>query len=173
VFSGNVKFQGGLSLRPMNSSDSVFIESLYRSTRDDLRMIDAEDDFIEELIGMQHSAQTQGYGDMFPNAMYFVAEYHSERIGRVVLDFGQNEVRVVDIALIPAARGKGYGSQVLQAVQLVAGKVMAPVTLSVRSDHVLAKQLYARLGFVVEEQQMPFERMIWYPQASGNYGLSK
>lgn len=173
MVSGSMKFQDGLSLRPMATSDKAFIESLYRSTRDDLRLIDAEDDFIEGLIEMQQYAQTQGYGDMFPNAMYFVAEYHSERIGRVVLDFGQNEIRVIDIALIPAARGKGYGGQILQAVQLTAAKVMAPVALTVRADHMLAKRLYSRLGFTVEEAQIPYERMIWYPSSSGQYGMIK
>jgi GNAT superfamily N-acetyltransferase len=136
-------------------------------------MLDAEEDFIDELIDAQRRAQTEGYGDMFPNAMYFVAEHHNERIGRVVLDFGHNEVRVVDIALIPAARGKGFGGQILQSVQLVAGKVMAPVALTVRFDHLRAKQLYARLGFVVEEAQIPYERMVWYPPASGIYGAVK
>ncbi|MBZ0091998.1 MAG: GNAT family N-acetyltransferase [Sulfuricellaceae bacterium] len=157
----------------MSATDNAFIESLYRSTRDDLRMLDAEEDFIEEFIDLQRRAQTEGYGDMFPNAMYFVVEYHGERIGRVVLDFGQNEIRVMDIALIPAARGKGYGGQVLQAVQAVAGKVMTPVSLTVRFDHPRAKQLYARLGFAVEEAQIPFERMIWYPSASGIYNTAK
>lgn len=173
MLSGSMTFQGGLSLRPMGTSDKTFVESLYRSTRDDLRLIDAEDDFVEGLIEMQQQAQTQGYGDMFPNAMYFVAEYHNERIGRVVLDFGQNEIRLVDIALVPAARGKGYGSQILHAVQLAAGKVMAPVVLTVRADYLPAKQLYARLGFVVEEAQIPYERMVWYPPASGNFGSIK
>ncbi len=163
MMSGCLKLPAGLNLRPMNASDNAFIESLYRSTRDDLRMLDAEEDFIEEFIDQQRRAQTQGYGDMFPNALYFIVEYHSERIGRVVLDFGQNEIRVMDIALIPVARGKGYGGQVLQAVQAVAGKVMTPVTLSVRFDHLRAKLLYARLGFVLEEAQIPFERMVWYP----------
>lgn len=167
MLAGNLDFQGALSLRPMNASDNAFIETLYRSTRDDLRMLDAEDDFIEEFISFQRRAQTEGYGDMFPNAMYFVAEYHHERIGRVVLDFGQNEIRVVDIALIPAARGKGFGGQILQAVQMTAGKVMAPVTLTVRFDHLRAKQLYERLGFTVEEAQIPYERMVWYPPAPG------
>lgn len=171
--SGSMKLQGALSLRPMMASDKAFIESLYRSTRDDLRLLDAEEDFIDEFIESQRRAQTQGYGDMFPNAMYFVAEHHNERIGRVVLDFGHSEVRVVDIALIPAARGKGFGGQILHSVQLVASKVMAPVTLTVRFDHLLAKQLYARLGFVVEAMQIPYERMVWYPPASGIYGTVK
>ena len=173
MLSGSLKFQGGLSLRPMGTSDNAFVESLYRSTRDDLRMLDAEEEFIEEFIDFQQHAQTEGYGDMFPNAMYFIAEHHNERIGRVVLDFGQTEIRVVDIALIPAVRGKGYGGQVLQAVQIAAGKLMAPVTLSVRFDNLHAKQLYARLGFVVEDAQIPYERMVWYPPASGIYGAVK
>ncbi|MHB9119629.1 MAG: GNAT family N-acetyltransferase [Burkholderiales bacterium] len=173
MFSGDLKLPAGLHLRPMSAADNAFIESLYRSTRDDLRMLDAEEDFIEEFIDLQRRAQTEGYGNMFPNAMYFVVEYHGERIGRVVLDFGQNEIRVMDIALIPAARGKGYGGQVLQAVQAVAGKVMTPVSLTVRFDHLRAKQLYARLGFAVEEAQIPFERMTWYPSASGIYNTAK
>jgi GNAT superfamily N-acetyltransferase len=168
-----MNYQGGLSLRPMNASDQAFVESLYRSTRDDLRMLDAEEDFIEEFIEFQRHAQTRGYGEMFPNAMYFVAEYHHERIGRVVLDFGQNEIRVVDIALIPAARGKGYGGQMIQTVQMAAGKVMAPLVLTVRFDHQRAKQLYTRLGFVAEEAQVPYQRMVWYPPASGIYGAVK
>lgn len=167
---GSVKFLSGLSLRPMSAADNVFNEGLYRTTRDDLRLLDAEEDFIESLIDAQRQAQTQGYGDMFPNAMYFVVEHHNERIGRVVLDFGQNEIRVVDIALIPAARGKGYGSEILQAVQRVAGKVMAPVVLSVRFDHLPAKQLYGGLGFVVEEAQIPYEHMVWYPPVPGRHG---
>lgn len=171
MLSGNIKLPNGLSLRAMRSSDSIFMESLYRTTRDDLRMLDAEEDFIDEFIDLQRRAQTQGYGDMFPNAMYFVVEYHSERIGRVVLDFGQNEIRVVDIAMIPAARGKGYGGQVLQVVQMAAGKVMAPVALTVRFDHLRAKQLYARLGFAVEEAQIPYERMVWYPASVGIFSM--
>jgi GNAT superfamily N-acetyltransferase len=160
-------------MRPASTSDNAFTESLYRSSRDDLRLIDAEDEFIENLIGLQQHAQTEGYGDVFPNAMYFIVEYHSERIGRVVLDFGSNEIRVVDIVLIPVACGKGYGSQVLQMIQAAAAKLMAPVTLTVRIDLLPVKQLYLRLGFVVEEAHIPFERMVWYPPAVGIYSTAK
>lgn len=170
MLQGNMQFDSGLSLRPMVASDNAFIENLYRSTRDDLRLLDADEEFVDELIDSQRHAQTQGYGEMFPNAMYFVAEHHAERIGRVVLDFGHNEVRVVDIALIPAARGKGFAGQILRSVQKVASKVMAPVALTVRFDHVQAKQLYARLGFVVDAVQIPYERMVWYPPTPGAAG---
>lgn len=166
MLAGGIQMPGGLSLRPTRASDNAFLESLHRHAREDLRGIDAEDDFIEALIDMQFRAQTTGYGDKFPNAMYFIVENQGECIGRLVLDFGDNEVRVVDLAFIPAARGKGYGGKTLQAVQLVAGKVMAPVTLIVHCHNLPAKQLYLGLGFAVDAVQLPFERMVWYPSLS-------
>ena len=74
-----------LGMRPARPSDSGFIESLYRSTREDLRLVDAEDDFIEALITMQQQAQTVGYGNLFPNAMTFIVEKQGEPIGRVMV----------------------------------------------------------------------------------------
>ncbi len=163
MLPGNIQMPGGLSLRPTRASDNGFLESLHSATRDDLRLVDAENDFIEDLIDMQFRAKTEGYGDMFPNAMYFIIENQGESIGRVVLDFGHNEIRVIDLALIRLARGKGFGAKTLQAVQLVAAKIMAPVALTVVSYNLQAKMLYLNLGFRVEEINLPFERMVWYP----------
>lgn len=166
MLPNSIRMPDGLSLRLTRASDNSFLESLHRSTRDDLQLIDAENDFIEELIDMQHRAQTTGYGDMFPNAMYFIIENHSESIGRVVIDFGHNEIRVIDMAFIRTARGKGFGAKTLQSVQMVAGKMMAPVALTVYSGNLQAKQLYLNLGFRVVEVNFPHERMLWYPSAS-------
>lgn len=154
----------GLNLRPANTGDSAFIESLYRTTREDLRQLDADKEIVENLIDMQFDAQTNGYGEQFPNAMHFVVEKLGERIGRVIVDFGSNEVRIVDIAFIPRARGQGYGTAILRMMQQAAAKIMAPLALSVNSFNTEAKNLYLRLGFQVEEYHPPIERMIWYPR---------
>lgn len=162
-----LKMPDGLSLRLVRDSDRVFLESLHSSTRDDLRLIDGENDFIEEIIDMQLRAQTSGYGDMYPNAMHFIIENQGEKIGRVVLDFGHNEIHVIDLAFIREARCKGFGTKTLKSVQMVAGKVMAPVSLSVYCGNPQAKLLYLSLGFRVEGTHFPFERMVWYPSAQG------
>ncbi|MGB0720791.1 MAG: GNAT family N-acetyltransferase [Gammaproteobacteria bacterium] len=156
----------GLQLRPSRPSDQPFLETLYRASREDLQLIDAEDEFIDALIEMQFEAQTKGYGDMFPNAMYFIVEYHGERIGRVTLDFGSTEIRVVDLSLIPQARGKGLGSTVLRHVQMTAQKIMVPVSLSVAAGNVVAAQLYQKLGFQVAETSPMYAQMVWYPRAA-------
>jgi len=164
MLSDTIKLTGNLSLRPMRSSDNVFIESLYHAARDDLRLIDAEEDFIETLIEIQHQAQTTGYGQLFPNAMYFIIEQHSERIGRVVVDFGMNDVMLVDMVFIPLARGKGNGAQVIQMLQQAAAVNHVPLVLSVLCHNYAAKALYLRLGFSVVENTGTHERMIWYPE---------
>lgn len=165
MLPGGTPLPDGLGIRPARPEDRGFIESLYRSTRDDLRLINGEKEFVEELIGMQQQAQTQGYGDMFPNAMYFVVERLGERVGRIVVDFGPNEVRLVDIAFIPQARGRGYGSQVVKAMQSAAGHARAPLTLSVSRSNLRARQAYLSLGFRVERGDAMSEHMAWYPVA--------
>lgn len=154
----------GLSMRPARDGDKVFIAQLHNSTREDLRLIDGEKEFVENLIEQQHYAQTQGYGEMFPNAMYFIVEKQFERIGRVVVDFGMNDVRLVDLAFIPLARGKGYGSDVIQMLQRAAAMNRVPLTLSVINYNYSAKALYLRLGFLIQESSATHDYMIWYPQ---------
>lgn len=165
MLPGTSNLPDGLSLRPAGPSDQPFIQSLYASTRNDLRLVDGERDFVESLIDMQFQAQSTGYGSQFPNAMYFIVEKLGERIGRVTLDFGTNEVRLVDIAFITAARGKGYGTTVLKAIQHTAAKIRAPVALSVMKTNLAVKRLYLGLGFRTEESGPIYERMVWYPNA--------
>jgi len=166
MLSPRINLPDNLKLRPVRDDDAGFVESLYRSTRDDLRMLDAEPDAVESLIEMQYQAQTHGYDEQFPNAWHFVVEYLGDRIGRVIMDFGPNEVHVVDIAFIPAARGKGHGAQVLKAMQAAAAKVRAPLTLSVNPLNAAAKRLYLQLGFQVVEIGFMAERLAWYPSVA-------
>ncbi len=154
----------GMNMRPARDSDAGFIAALFRSTRQDLlNFLDAPQDFIEELIGLQFSAQAVGYGTAFPEAMYFIVEQHGSPIGRVTLDFGSNEIRVMDISFIPQARRQGHGQAVLQALQQAAGKTRVPLALTVHTGNQAARQLYLKLGFRAEESSFPFERMTWYP----------
>ncbi|MCU7924125.1 MAG: GNAT family N-acetyltransferase [Candidatus Thiodiazotropha sp. (ex Dulcina madagascariensis)] len=153
----------GLGIRPARDSDRPFIESLYNTTRNDLRLIDAEADFIESLIEQQQQAQTVGYGDQFPNAMYFIIEKQGERIGRIVIDFGPNEIRIIDVALIPMARGKGYGTGIIRALKHAAGSACSPLVLSVYKSNPAARQLYEQEGFRVEQSDQMIDQMAWYP----------
>ncbi|ATD10049.1 GNAT family N-acetyltransferase [Pseudoalteromonas piscicida] len=161
----------GLYVRPSKPEDKGFLESLHHSTRQDLQLIDGDKDFIESIIEMQFKAQSNGYGDQFPNAMYFIIEKHHERIGKATIDFGNNEVRLIEIALIPQARGLGLGAAVVQSFQQAAAQSGVPMTLSVLQDNYNAKRLYQKLGFKIESIKAPYELLIWYPPALRNIVL--
>lgn len=155
----------GLHIRPSMATDKPFLEKIHHSVRQDLQLIEGEKDFIESIIEMQFRAQTQGYGDQFPNAMYFIIEKHHEPIGKATIDFGSNDVHLVDIAFLPEARGHGFGRAIIQSFQHTAAQAGAPMTLCVRKDNLVAIKLYTSLGFQVESEQPAQFVLVWYPPA--------
>ena len=154
----------GCNFDPPEIRIIFFLEALYRDIRQDLQLALADQDMIEALLEMQVKAQAIGYGTAYPNALYYIVEKQGERIGRVTVDFGANEVHILDLALIKGARNKGYGAVVLRAVQAAGAQVMSPVSLSVDPFNVYAKQLYQQLGFRFERLMGAVERWVWYPQ---------
>ena len=154
----------GVSVRPATVNDQPFLEQLYRSARPDLQTIDGDPELIETVMAQQMEVMEQGAGMNYPNAMYFIIEKTQHDIGALGVDFGPNEVRVVYIAFIPAARGFGYGKAILQGVLQAAGSNQCPVSVVVWRNNIGAKHLYLELGFQVEESQVMAEVLRWYPR---------
>ena len=166
---GVADLPGGLRLRMTKPSDAAFERRLHDANRQDLTLIDGSRDFLESIFDMQHRARDAGYGAQFPDAMYYIIERQGEAIGRLVLDFGCNEVRVVDIALTPAAQGQGAGSIVLNAIKQVAANVPCPVTLTVSLRRPDLFRLYAGLGFTQDPEAPPrggYALLRWTPGAA-------
>lgn len=153
-----------ITIRPATSQDKPFLEKLYHCTRDDLKTIEGDKEFVDELIQMQFRAQTEGYGNQFPNAMYFIVEKLQQPIGKISVDFGHSEIRIIDIAFIKEAQNKGFGQEILKYLQNAAATVCTPLTLSVMNDNYSAKAVYQKLGFVVESISAPYELLIWHPK---------
>ncbi|MBL0795964.1 GNAT family N-acetyltransferase [Pseudomonas sp. B7] len=155
----------GLVVRPSRASDGPFLQSLYQSARPDLQWIDGEQEQVQQIVAQQFQVQEQGMGENHPNAMHYIVEKLGTAIGALSTDFGANEIRVLYLAFIPQARGKGYGRTVLQGVQKAAQQVRCPVATVVWANNPHARQHYLALGFAVEERNPAAERLVWYPQA--------
>ncbi|MBV6754132.1 GNAT family N-acetyltransferase [Pseudomonas chlororaphis] len=153
----------GLSMRPSRPTDGPFLQSLYRSARPELQWIDADPEVVEQVVAQQFQVQERGIGDHFPDAMHYVVEKLDTPIGVLSADFGPNEIRVLYLAFIPAARGKGFGRSVLQGVQKAAEQVRCPVATVVWASNPQARQHYLALGFRVEERSPGADRLVWYP----------
>ncbi|MGP6458256.1 GNAT family N-acetyltransferase [Pseudomonas parakoreensis] len=153
----------GLVVRPSRATDEPFLHRLYQSARPDLQWIDGEQEVVQQVVAQQFQVQEQGVGENHPNAMHYVVEKLGTAIGALSTDFGPNEIRVLYIAFIPQARGKGYGRAVLQGVQKAAQQVRCPVATVVWANNPRARQHYLALGFTVEESNPAAQRLVWYP----------
>ncbi len=163
MLNNNANAADGLVVRPSRVTDGPFLQSLYHAARPDLQWIDGERELVEEVIAQQFQVQEHGTGEHFPNAMHYVVEKLDTPIGALTAEFGSNEIRILYLAFIPAARGKGYGRTVLQGVQKAAEQVRCPLSTVVWASNPHARQHYLALGFQVEEQNPAAERLVWYP----------
>lgn len=117
------------------------------------------------FVKQHYRVLRQDVGYQHPNAMHFVTEKTQERIGRILIDFGHNEVRVVYLALAQPAQGKGCTEGILQNLKLTAKKVGAPLSFVVLNTHLNAIRLYLGLKFQAIQQNVTHTLMMRYPGA--------
>ncbi|MBP4049360.1 GNAT family N-acetyltransferase [Chromobacterium violaceum] len=155
-----------VSLRPARQADAPCIDRIYRSARPDLQWIDGDAELIDSVQRQQLQVLQQGTGHHYPNAMHFIVEKAGSAVGAVMVDFGPNEVRIIFLAMLPEARGQGYGKAVLQGLQQAAKQVGAPLAAVVWHNNGEARRVYQSLGFVQEEAGAMADKLVWHPQGS-------
>ena len=74
-----------------------------------------------------------------------------EPAGRLYVARWENELRIVDIALLPEFRGRGIGGALLAELLAEADAAGKPVSIHVEREN-RAMGLYRRLGFVEVEE---------------------
>lgn len=150
-----------LHIRPALPSDEAFLLALYRSTRADLLALLADPRYIDALIAMQQHMQAAGYRSSYPDAQYEVLELDGAPAGRLVTAAVSGAVRVVDLAVMPQARGRGVAGEALRRLQRQAAQGGRDLTLAVRKDNAGARRLYAALGFAVESEDAAVLQLRW------------
>ena len=173
MLMGSNSLPNGLTVRPARPGDKAFLEKLHKDQREDLKMIDADKDYIEGILDLQLRAQSQGYGTMFPNALYFIIEKTGEPVGKLTLDWGGTEARVVDLGFIKRARGKGFGQTVIQGLLAACGPAKCPLAVSVAINNPGLYQSLLKMGFQVMDaaEGASHHMLIWFPGQDAMDGL--
>src|SRR5947209_13569311 len=97
-----------VTLRPVTPADEAFLYRVYASTRaEEMAIVPWTDAQKDAFIRMQFHAQSVYYAEHFGDADFLVIERDGTPIGRLYLDRGDDEIRIIDIALLPEARGAG------------------------------------------------------------------
>jgi ribosomal protein S18 acetylase RimI-like enzyme len=138
-----------LTLRPAGPGDGEFLYRVYASTRsEELEPVPWDEAHKEAFLRAQFGAQDRWYREHYTRASFQVVLVDGEPAGRLYLYRSDDETRIVDIALLPAYRGKGIGSALLQDVLADGRRVTAHVE---RVNPAL--RLYERLGFSLAEDK--------------------
>lgn len=147
----------GLRFRPIENDDLPFLAALYASTREaELAPVPWPEETKHAFLRDQFAKQHAHYQQHYPGADFWLIELEGQAIGRVYVYRSPGEIRLMDIALVPAQRGRGLGAALLGELVDEADRQFARITLHVEGDNPV-KRLYQRLGFVLVEQRGPYE----------------
>lgn len=149
------------TLRPATEADRDFLLSVYASTREEeLAQVSWEEGAREAFLEHQFSAQDHHYRTNYPGATLDVIEVAGEPAGRLYVHRGPDEIRIMDIALVPAFRGRGIGTGLLGELMDEAGSSGRALSIHVEVNNP-ARRLYERLGFEPAGEHGVYVLMRW------------
>ncbi len=152
-----------ISFRPFTDDDLEFLLSVYASTREEeLAAVPWSDEEKDNFLRMQFRAQHVYYQENFPNARFEIIHMGEVPIGRLYVDRRDDEMRIIDIALLTTFRGQGVGGQIMKDLLDESAADKKPVTIHVVSGNV-AMRLYQRLGFQEIADVGVYSLMRWSP----------
>lgn len=138
-------------LRRYTDADIPFMKALYRSTREqELQYTPFSPTQADAFIEQQFRAQLSHYTTHYCCDHFDIVEVDTQPAGRLFVDIGPREVRIVDITLTPSFRGQGLGEFLLAGVIAQSQRLALPVTIHVEHTNP-ARRLYERLGFRVKD----------------------
>jgi ribosomal protein S18 acetylase RimI-like enzyme len=153
-----------VTLRPIREEDRDFLRSLYASTRAEelAQVTDWSAEQKEAFLTQQFEAQHHHYQTYYAGASFDIVVGDGEPIGRLYVSRWEREIRVVDVALVPAARGRGVGGALLRELLTEGERTGRRVSIHVERFNP-ALRLYRRLGFREVEENGPYVLMEWRP----------
>jgi len=134
-------------LRPATEDDRLFLVDLYASVREpEFAPVPWDEGQKRAFVAHQFAAQDAHYRQNYPGARLDVVELDGEPAGRLYVHRGPSDIRIMDIALAPAFRGRGIGTGLLRALIAEAAESGRKLSIHVEMNNP-ARRLYERLGF--------------------------
>jgi GNAT superfamily N-acetyltransferase len=136
-----------VTLRPCVEADLPFLQEVYANTRlEELAPLGWSEAQTQAFLQEQFRVQHAYYHRTWPAANYSVVLLDGQPVGRLYVDRRDDELRVLDLALLPSHRGQGIGGGLLAEILAEARGRGLPVRIHVEQGNP-ARRLYERLGF--------------------------
>lgn len=152
-----------VTLRPLGDDDAGFALRVYASTRaEELAPLPWTGEQKAAFTAAQFAAQSAHYATHYTGMTSDVVLVDREPAGRLLVARWEQEIRIVDVALLPEFRGRGAGSHLLTRLQDEARAAGRRLSIHVEV-HGRARGLYERLGFRPVADAGVYVRMEWDP----------
>lgn len=153
--------RASIAYRKRREEDEDFLFRLYASTREEeMKVVPWSDEQKDQFLRLQFRAQSVYYDEQYDVDEFFIIEREGRPIGRLYLDKQPEDWHIVDIALLPEARGAGLGTVLLREILDQAASADRAVTIHVENFNP-ARRLYERLGFDHVDTNGVYHLMRW------------
>ena len=153
----------GVTLRSITPDDERFLYAVYASTREEeLAIVPWTPAQKDAFLRMQFAAQHAYYQEHYAGSAFDIILLADTPVGRLYVSRWPDQICIVDIALLPAYRGRGIGSALLQTLQREARAVAKPLSIHVERAN-RALRLYERLGFEMRTDKGVYLFLQWRP----------
>ncbi|HEX8255062.1 MAG TPA: GNAT family N-acetyltransferase [Thermoanaerobaculia bacterium] len=157
---------GAITLRPATEADYAFMRQLYGLGRaEEMKHFPFDEQQKELFLDQQFSAQYEHYRIHYPTCERNIIEHENQPIGRLWVDEWREQIRLVDIALMPDWQRSGIGTSLVQQVLARGAAAGKAVTIHVENFNP-ALRLYERLGFVKVDTNGVYFLMRWTPDSA-------
>jgi GNAT superfamily N-acetyltransferase len=151
---------GTLKLRPVTKEDEPFLVALYGSTRaEELSQAQWGEGQQELFVRWQFDLQRREYDARFPDARYELILVDDEPAGRIWTGEDEEQIRLLDIALLPEFQRRGVGTILLGRLIAEATRAKKPLRHMVFVLNNDAHRFYERLGFRVIDDLGAYKHM--------------
>lgn len=143
-----------VTLRPITEDDLPILFEIYASTRvEELAQVpDWSHEQKRAFLFQQFAAQHQYYQQNYVKSSFDVIAQEGLIIGRLYVARWEKEWRIIDIAFLPAHRGKGVGTTLVKGLLKQSREIGLPLTIHVERNNP-ALNWYHRLGFKMVEDK--------------------
>jgi RimJ/RimL family protein N-acetyltransferase len=141
-----------ITLRPVGPDDHDFLVAVYGSTRsEEMALVPWTNEQRDAFIRSQFASQQAHYAKKYPAASHDIIIANGRPVGRLYFARLDQEIRIVDITLLPHERNAGIGSYLIRQLLDEANR-SGKVTRIYVEEFNPSLRLFERLGFSPSEQ---------------------
>ena len=139
---------GEVRLRPVEPDDEDFLLRVYASSRaSEMALVPWDEEQKLAFVRSQFAAQYAQYNERFPDAEYNVILYRGSPAGRLWIGRTPDQIRLLDIAILPEFQNQGIGAVVLKSLLAESEQRGLPLRHMVFKLNDAALRFYERFGF--------------------------